>query len=121
MKRFIEGVDRSQTTLFPDRLEDWVDDDNPVQVIDVFVDELDLFDMGFDRVAPKRTRRPAYHPEVMLKLYIYGYLNRVQSSRRLEREAGRNVEVMWLTGRLATPAPLASTPRRWNTRTARGR
>ena len=100
MKRFIEGVDRSQTTLFPDRLEDWVDDDNPVQVIDVFVDELELFDLGFDRVAPKRTGRPAYHPAVMLKLYIYGYLNRVQSSRRLEREARRNVEVMWLTGRL---------------------
>ncbi len=74
MKRFIEGVDRSQTTLFPDRLEDWVDDDNPVQGIDVFVDELDLFDLGFDRVAPKRTGRPAYHPAVMLKLYIYGYL-----------------------------------------------
>ncbi len=101
MKRFIEGVDRSQTTLFPDRLEDWVDDDNPVQVIDIFVDELDLFDLGFDRVAPKRMGRPAYHPAVMLKLYIYGYLNRIQSSRRLEREAGRNVEVMWLVGRLA--------------------
>ena len=101
MKRFIEGVDRSQTTLFPDRLEDWVDDDNPVQVIDVFVDELDLFELGFERVAPRGTGRPGYHPSALLKLYIYGYLNRVQSSRRLEREAGRNVEVMWLVCRLA--------------------
>ncbi len=100
MKRFIEGVDRSQTTLFPDRLEDWVGEENPVRVIDVFVDELDLGDLGFDRVVPLWTGRPAYQALVLLKLYIYGYLNRVQSSRRLEREAGRNVEVMWLTGRL---------------------
>ena len=89
MKRFIEGVDRHQATLFPEYLEDWIDDDNPVQAIDVFVDELDLFDLGFDRVAPKRTGRPAYHPAVMLKLYIYGYLNRVQSSRpRIKSGAG---------------------------------
>ncbi len=101
MKRFIEGVDRGQITLFPDRLNDWIGEDNPVRVIDVFVDELDLFDLGFERVAPKRTGRPSFHPAVLLKLYIYGYLNRVQSSRRLEREAGRNMEVMWLTGRLA--------------------
>ena len=100
MKRFIEGVDRSQTTLFPERLEDWIDDDNAVRVIDVFVDELELFELGFERVAPKGTGRPGYHPAAMLKLYIYGYLNRVQSSRRLEREAGRNMEVMWLTCRL---------------------
>jgi transposase len=100
MKRFIEGVDRSQTMLFPDRLEDWVGEDNPVRVIDVFVDELDLFDLGFERVSPCWTGRPGYHPSALLKLYVYGYLNRVQSSRRLEREAGRNVEVMWLTGRL---------------------
>ncbi len=100
MKRFIEGVDRSQTTLFPERLEDWVVEDNPVRVIDVFVDELDLGDLGFDRVVPLWTGRPGYHPSGLLKLYIYGYLNRVQSSRRLEREAGRNMEVMWLTGRL---------------------
>jgi len=100
MKRFVEGVDRGQSTLFPDRLEDWIGDDNPVRVIDVFVDELDLGGLGFDRVAPQATGRPSYHPSVLLKLYIYGYLNRVQSSRRLEREAGRNVEVMWLTGRL---------------------
>jgi transposase len=101
MKRFIEGVDRSQSTLFPERLEDWIGEANPVRVIDVFVDELDLLGLGFDRVEPRETGRPSYHPSVLLKLYIYGYLNRVQSSRRLEREAGRNVEVMWLTGRLA--------------------
>lgn len=100
MKRFIEGVDRSQTTLFPERLEDWVGEDNSVRVVDVFVDELDLGALGFERVVPLWTGRPAYHPCVLLKLYVYGYLNRVQSSRRLEREAGRNVEVMWLTGRL---------------------
>jgi transposase/macrodomain Ter protein organizer (MatP/YcbG family) len=100
MTRFIEGVDRNQTTLFPERLEDWVGEDNAVRVIDVFVDELDLGALGFDRVVPLWTGRPAYHPSALLKLYIYGYLNRVQSSRRLEREAGRNVEVMWLTGRL---------------------
>ena len=95
MKRFVEGVDREQSTLFPDRLEDWIGGDNPVRVIDVFVDELDFGGLGFDRVDPKATGRPGYHPTVLLKLYIYGYVNRVQSSRRLEREAGRNVEVMW--------------------------
>ena len=100
MTRFIEGVDRNQMTLFPERLEDWVGEDNAVRVIDVFVDELDLGALGFDRVVPLWTGRPAYHPSTLLKLYIYGYFNRVQSSRRLEREAGRNVEVMWLTGRL---------------------
>ncbi len=101
MKRFIEGVDRGQGTLFPEHLEDWIDEDNPVRVIDVFVDELDLGGLGVERVQPEATGRPAYHPSVLLKLYIYGYLTRVQSSRRFEREAGRNVEVMWLTGRLA--------------------
>jgi transposase len=100
MKRFVEGTDRGQSTLFPECLEDWIDENNPVRVIDVFVDELDLAELGFDGVAPEVTGRPAYHPSVLLKLYIYGYLNRVQSSRRLEREALRNVEVMWLTGRL---------------------
>ncbi len=97
MKRFVEGVDRDNPVL----LDDWIDEDNPVRVIDVFVDELDLGELGFGGVDPKATGRPSYHPSVLLKLYIYGYLNRVQSSRRLEREAGRNVEVMWLTGRLA--------------------
>jgi transposase len=100
MKRFVEGVDRGQSTLFPECLEDWIIEDNPVRVIDVFVDELDLGELGFSGVDPEATGRPSYHPSVLLKLYIYGYLNRVQSSRRLEREAGRNVEVMWLTGRL---------------------
>ncbi len=100
MKRFIEGVDRGQGTLFPDRLEDWIGEDNPVRVVDVFVDELDLGGLGFGRVQPLSTGRPSYHPAVLLKLYVYGYLNRVQSSRRLEREAGHNVEVMWLTCRL---------------------
>ena len=100
MRRFVEGADRGQSTLFPDRLEDWIGEDNPVRVIDVFVDELDLAELGFDGVDPEVTGRPSYHPSVLLKLYIYGYLNRVQSSRRLEREAGRNVEVMWLLGRL---------------------
>jgi transposase len=100
MKRFVEGTDRHQSTLFPECLEDWICEDNPVRVIDVFVDELDLGDLSFNGVDPEVTGRPSYHPSVLLKLYIYGYLNRVQSSRRLEREAGRNVEVMWLTGRL---------------------
>jgi transposase len=100
MKRFVEGTDRGQATLFPECLADWIEENNAVQVIDVFVDELDLAALGFDGVAPEATGRPSYHPSVLLKLYIYGYLNRVQSSRRLEREAGRNVEVMWLTGRL---------------------
>jgi len=101
MKRFVEGMDRGQITLFPDCLEDWICEDNPVRVIDVFVDGLDLADLRFGGVEPEVTGRPSYHPSVLLKLYIYGYLNRVQSSRRLEREAGRNVEVMWLIGRLA--------------------
>ncbi|NQV84760.1 MAG: IS1182 family transposase [Rhodospirillales bacterium] len=101
MRRFVEGEDRSQSTLFPERLDEYVGEDNPVRVVDVFVDELDLGGLGFERVSPLATGRPSYHPSVLLKLYIYGYLNRVQSSRRLEREAGRNVEVMWLTCRLA--------------------
>ena len=100
MGRFVEGTDRGQTTLFPECLEDWICEDNPVRAVDVFVDELELAEYGFSGVAPELTGRPSYHPSALLKLYIYGYLNRVQSSRRLEREAGRNVEVMWLTQRL---------------------
>jgi transposase len=100
MRRFVEGTDRGQSTLFPECLEDWICEDNPVRVIDVFVEGLDLAEHGFSGVDPEATGRPSYHPSVLLKLYIYGYLSRVQSSRRLEREAGRNVEVMWLTGRL---------------------
>jgi transposase len=100
MNRFIEGEDRRQATLLPDSLEDYVTDDNPVRVVDVFIDELDLAAMGFAGVEPEATGRPAYHPSTLLKIYIYGYLNRVQSSRRLERETQRNIELMWLTGRL---------------------
>ena len=101
MLGYIEGTDRGQMTLFPDRLEDWIGEDNPVRVVDLFVEEIDLVELGFGRTAPALTGRPGYHPSVLLKLFIYGYLNRVSSSRALEREAGRNVEVMWLTGRLA--------------------
>jgi transposase len=100
MGRFVEGADRSQYSFLPECLEDWVDEDNPVQVIDAFVEGLNLLALGFDGAMPANTGRPAYHPAVLLKLYIYGYLNRVQSSRRLEREAGRNIELMWLLGRL---------------------
>ncbi len=100
MKRFIEGEDRSQSTLFPEHLDDYIAEDNPVRVIDVFVDELDLATLGFGGMQPEATGRPAYHPASLLKIYIYGYLNRIQSSRRLERETQRNVELIWLTGRL---------------------
>jgi transposase len=100
MKRFIEGADRGQSTLLPECLDDWIGDDNPVRAVDVFVDGLDLAALGFDGVIPEATGRPSYHPSALLKLYIYGYLNRVQSSRRLEREAGRNLEVIWLLRRL---------------------
>lgn len=100
MKRFIEGEDRRQATLLPDSLEDHVTEDNPVRVIDVFIDELDLGALGFAGVVPEATGRPAYHPATLLKIYLYGYLNRIQSSRRLERETQRNIELMWLTGRL---------------------
>jgi len=101
MKRFIEGEDRNQSTLFPECLDDYIAEDNPVRVVDVFVDELDLGQLGFCSVNPKVTGRPACHPSTLLKLYISAYLNRVQSSRRLEREAQRNVELTWLTERLS--------------------
>src|SRR6266403_4479152 len=101
MKRFIEGDDRTQVTLLPECLDDYVKSENAVRVIEVFVDGLDLSALGFVGVDPAATGRPAYHPAVLLKIYIYGYLNRIQSSRRLEREAQRNVELMWLTGRLS--------------------
>ena len=100
MKRFIEGEDRRQVTLLPDCLEDYVSDDNPVRVIEAFIDELDLKALGFEGVVPEATGRPSYHPAVLLKIYLYGYLNRIPSSRRLERETQRNIELMWLTGRL---------------------
>jgi len=101
MKRFIEGQDRSQVTLLPECLDDYIGEDNPVRVVDAFVDELDLETLGFEGATAAATGRPSYHPSVLLKLYVYGYLNRIQSSRRLEREAQRNIELMWLTGRLA--------------------
>lgn len=101
MAGFVEGADRGQASLLPECLDDWVDESNPVRVIDAFVEALDLDALGFGRVEPAGIGRPGYHPKLHLKLYIYGYLYRVQSSRRLEREAQRNVEVMWLIGRLA--------------------
>jgi transposase len=100
MKRFIQGEYRGQGTLLSESLDDYISDTNPVRVVDVFVDELDLVSLSFDGAIPADTGRPAYHPAIPLKIYIYGYLNRIQSSRRLEREAQRNVELMWLTGRL---------------------
>jgi transposase len=100
MKRFIEGQERGQVTLLPECLDDYIGEDNPVRVIDAFVDELDLRGLGFEGTDPAATGRPSYHPAALLKIYVYGYLNRIQSSRRLERETQRNVEVMWLTGRL---------------------
>src|SRR3712207_6755647 len=101
MAGYVEGFDRTQAMLFPDRLDDFVDSNNPVRVVDAFVDALDLRELGFTRAAAASIGRPGYHPAVLLKLYIYGYLNRIASSRRLEREAARNVELMCLTGRLA--------------------
>src|ERR1700719_1264485 len=119
MKRFIEGEDRTQVTLLPPCLEDYVEAENPVRVVEVFVDGLDLGGLGFVGVDPAATGRPAYHPAVLLKLYIYGYLNRIQSSRRLEREAQRNVELMWLTGRLRPDFKTIATFRKDNGRAIR--
>ena len=102
MKRFVEGEDRRQGVLLPEYLDDFVAEENQVRVsIEAFVDELDLRGLGFEGVVPEATGRPAYHPATMLKIYVYGYVNQIASSRRLEREARRNVELMWLTGRLA--------------------
>ena len=120
MKRFIEGECRTQTTLMPESLDDYVSETNPVRVVDVFVDELDLFKLGFSRVEPAVTGRPSYHPSVLLKLYIYGYLNRIQSSRRLEKEAQRNVELMWLTGRLTPDFKTIANFRKDNGKAIRG-
>ena len=101
MSRFIVGEDRQQVTLLPECLDDFVGEDNTVRVVDAFIGELDMAALGFEGATPAATGRPSYHPTVMLKVYLYGYLNRIQSSRRLERECQRNVELMWLTGRLA--------------------
>ena len=100
MPRFVEGQDRSQVTLLPECLDDFIAEDNPVRVVDAFINELDMVGLGFARATPAGTGRPSYHHAVMLKVNLYGYLNRIQSSRRLERECQRNVELMWLTGRL---------------------
>jgi transposase len=114
MKRFIEGAERTQITLQPECLDDFVAEDNPIRVVDVFVEQLDLQALGFTSADSADTGRPSYHPAFLLKLYIYGYLNRVQSTRRLEREAQRNVEVMWLTGRLAPDFKIIADFRRAN-------
>src|ERR671913_1992036 len=100
MKRFVEGEDRRQATLLPECLDDYVSEENPVRAIEAFVEALDVAALGFEGVVPEVTGRPAYHPATLLKIYIYGYLNRVPSSRRLERESQRNLELIWLTGRL---------------------
>lgn len=118
MSAFIEGEARTQATLFPERLDDYIAEDNAVRVIDVFVDSIDLSGMGFN-VTPAATGRPAYHPATLLKLYVYGYLNRVQSTRRLEREAGRNVELMWLLGRLVPDFKTIADFRKNNTKPIR--
>ena len=120
MKRFIEGSNREQGMLFPEHLADFVDEDNPVRVVDAFVGALDLGNLGFAGVLPAATGRPSYHPSALLKIYIYGYLNRVHSSRRLEREAKRNIEVMWLTGRLVPDFKTIADFRRDNGAAIRG-
>ena len=120
MKRFIQGEHRGQGTLLPESLDDYVCDTNPVRIVDVFVDELDLVNLGFESAIPADTGRPAYHPAILLKIYIYGYLNRIQSSRRLEREAQRNVELMWLTGRLMPDFKTIASFRKDNSKAIRG-
>jgi transposase len=120
MKRFIQGEHRGQGTLLPESLDDYISDTNPVRAVDVFVDELDLVNLGFEGAIPADTGRPAYHPSVLLKIYIYGYLNRIQSSRRLEREAQRNIELMWLTGRLMPDFKTIANFRKDNSKATRG-
>ena len=120
MKRFIQGEHRGQSTLLPESLDDYVSDTNPVRVVDVFVDKLDLVSFGFESATPADTGRPAYHPAILLKIYIYGYLNRTQSSRRLERETQRNVELMWLTGRLMPDFKTIANFRKDNSKAIRG-
>lgn len=120
MKRFIQGEHRGQGTLLPESLDDYTSNTNPVRVVDVFVDELNLVNLGFEGAIPADTGRPAYHPAILLKIYIYGYLNRIQSSRRLEREAQRNVELMWLTGRLMPDFKTIANFRKDNSKAIRG-
>jgi transposase len=114
MKRFIEGESRTQATLFPERLDDWIAEDNPVRAVDAFVDQLDFAKLGFEGAEPAATGRPAYHPGTLLKIYVYGYLNRIASSRRLERETQRNLELIWLTGRLTPDFKTIADFRRYN-------
>ena len=120
MKRFIEGVNRDQWVLMPERLDDFIEEDNPVRVVDAYVESLDLRGLGFKGVEPCATGRPAYHPSVLLKLYIYGYLNRIQSSRRLERETQCNIEVMWLLERLSPDFKTIADFRKDNGKAIRG-
>jgi transposase len=120
MGRYVEGVDRRQSFLLPESVQDYVGEDNPVRVIDVFVDRIDLAELGFGRAVPADTGRPSYHPATLLKLYLYGYLNRIPSSRRLEREAQRNLELMWLTNRLAPDFKTIADFRRDNGAAIRG-
>jgi transposase len=101
MGRFIEGADRTQLTLLPEAIDDYVGEESPVRAVDAFIEALDLEELGFEGVVPEETGRPSYHPATILKIYVYGYLNQVQSSRSLERECQRNLELIWLTGRLA--------------------
>src|SRR5471030_1566269 len=120
MPRFIEGQDRHQVTLLPESLDEFIAEDNAVRVVDAFVNALDLTEMGFEGVQAAETGRPSYHPTVLLKIYVYGYLNRIQSSRRLERECQRNLELMWLTGRLAPDFKTIADFRRDNGKGIRG-
>ena len=120
MKRFVAGEDRRQAVLLPEYLDDYVSEENPVRVIDVFVGELDLGVMGFAGVVPEATGRPAYHPSALLKIYVYGYINQIASSRRLERESQRNVEMMWLTGRLTPDFKTIADFRKDNGKAIRG-
>jgi transposase len=120
MKRFIQGEHRGQGTLLPSSIDDYVNDINPVRVVDLLVDELDLVNLGFEGAIPADTGPPAYHSAILLKIYIYGYLNRIQSSRRLEREAQRNVVLMWLTGRLMPDFKTIANFRKDNSKAIRG-
>jgi transposase len=120
VKRFIQGEHRGQGSLLPESLDDYVSDTNPAREVDVFVDELDLVNLGFEGAIPADTGRPAYHPAILLKIYIYGYLNRIQSSRRLERKAQRNVELMWLTRRLMPDFKTIANFRKDNSKAIRG-
>ena len=120
MKRFIEGENRFQSTLFPESLEDYIAQDNAIRIVDAFIDKLDLKELGFDRAEPSETGRPGYQPATLLKIYVYGYLNRIQSSRRLERESHRNVELIWLTGRLMPDFKTIADFRKDNRKAIRG-